>query len=218
MGASSPGSGADGDPRRGQDIYLVLHGMARLDLSFRLLAAKDDVSAEVKKEIALRRKQLLYNAASADDLTAQRAIYAEIAKKIYAPEEPKPPIEVTVPLLASFGLGGPSVPALAAAAASAPPPPAAIPLPAPAPVVSVGAGKEGTTWSKYFDMGNWAFTLISAVVVFLAGLSALYFTNATFGSVGDYLGIFLWGSTVQGGISLVRQVIPGASKGLTASS
>jgi hypothetical protein len=194
-----------------KDVYLVLHGTSRLDLSYRLLAAKAGASKDVSGKIARRREQLLHSDASTDDLTAQHAIYGELAKALYEASEPKPAV-AAVPLLASLGLGGAAEPA---AAASLPPRPAAT-LPAAAPVVSTGAAKEGTMWSKYLDMGNWAFTLVSGATVFVAGLSALYFSNATFGSVGDYLGVLLWGSTVQGGISLVRQVVPGAAKGLVS--
>ncbi len=193
-----------------KDVYLVLHGVSRLDLSYRLLAEKPDVSADVKSKIGMRREQLLHNDASTDDLTAQRTIYGEIAKGLYEVAAPKA-VEVTLPLLASFGLGGAAPPPAAPAVS----PPAPL-IPAAAPVVSTGAEKEANAWSKYLDMGNWAFTVISGVVVFLAGLSALYFNNATFGSVGDYLGMLLWGSTVQGGISLVRQVVPGTAKGLVS--
>jgi hypothetical protein len=194
-----------------KDVYLVLHGVSRLDLSYRLLAAKAGASTDVKDKITMRRKQLLHSDASTDDLTAQHTIYVEIAKKLYEIEGPKT-VEVTVPLLASIAVGGATVPAPMETPASHP----STPLPEAAPVVSTGTEKEGTAWSKYLDMGNWAFTIISSALVFLAGLSALYFSNATFGSVGDYLGMFLWGSTVQGGISLVRQVVPGAAKGLAA--
>jgi hypothetical protein len=195
-----------------KDVYLVLHGVSRLDLSYRLLASKPGVDQGVREKIAMRRKQLLHSGASTDDLTAQRALYAEMAKSLYEVEGPKP-VEVTVPLLPTFALGGSTAPALLEPPSSPP----GTPLPEAAPVVSTGTEKESNAWSKYLDMGNWAFTVISSVLVFLAGLSALYFGNATFGSVGDYLGMFLWGSTVQGGISLVRQVVPGATKGLAAA-
>jgi hypothetical protein len=194
-----------------KDTYLVLHGVTRLDLSYRLLTAKSGVSTAVKEKIALRREQLLHNAASTDDLTAQRTFYGEIAKALYEGGETKT-VEVNLPLLASFAIGGT---APAPAEASVPHP--GLSAPAPAPVVSSGSPSEASPWSRYLDMGNWAFTVISAAVVFVAGLSALYFSNATFGSINDYLGMLLWGSTVQGGISLVRQVVPGAAKGLAAS-
>lgn len=45
-------------------------------------------------------------------------------------------------------------------------------------------------------------------LVLLSGLSALYFTNATFGSLGDYLGVFLWGSVVGTGVTIARRLGP----------
>jgi hypothetical protein len=42
------------------------------------------------------------------------------------------------------------------------------------------------------------------------GMSAVYFANSTFGSLGDYLSIALWGSTATAGTALVRRLFPGA--------
>lgn len=60
-----------------------------------------------------------------------------------------------------------------------------------------------------------AFTALSWALVFASGMSALYFNNETFGSSADYLGMFLWGSAAQGGVSLVRRLLPGGVQSIT---
>ncbi len=56
---------------------------------------------------------------------------------------------------------------------------------------------------------NGLFVVVSGVVVLLTGLTALYMTNDTFGSLGDYAGMFLWGTVVDEGFKLARRFGPG---------
>lgn len=53
------------------------------------------------------------------------------------------------------------------------------------------------------------FAFANGVLVSLTGLSVLYFPNPTFGSTGDYLAVFLWGSAVSEGVQLARSLFPG---------
>ncbi len=59
---------------------------------------------------------------------------------------------------------------------------------------------------KVITAGDRRFALVSGVVVVIAGLTALYFNDDTFGTVGDYMAILVWGATVQQGINLLRRV------------
>jgi|GEM_PF-4385825 len=52
------------------------------------------------------------------------------------------------------------------------------------------------------------FDALSGVIVVLTGLSVLYFSNPTFGSLGDYAKMLLWGSGVGEGVQLARRLIP----------
>jgi len=58
---------------------------------------------------------------------------------------------------------------------------------------------------RWAETGYW---LVSAVVVILTGLQALYWSNQTFGSWLDYLGVLLWGVVVSEGVRLGRTLIP----------
>lgn len=193
-----------------KDIRTVLHGIAQIYENYRrLLEANPQADQATRKKIETGRRQLLGNTASSDDVTAQHGAYTDIAKGLSTGAAPSA-VQVSVPALGSVSLAAP-----AAVHAELPSPHAGAPaaVAPPAPVVSTVA-ENGTTWSRYFEFGNWAFALISAAVVIASGLSALYFSNSTFGTFNNYLGMVLWGSTVQGGISLVRQLVPGAAKGL----
>lgn len=53
-----------------------------------------------------------------------------------------------------------------------------------------------------------AFAYITSVIVVLSGLAAVYFNNQTFGSLGDYVQAFLWGSAVGEGVKLARRLAP----------
>jgi hypothetical protein len=52
------------------------------------------------------------------------------------------------------------------------------------------------------------FDVLSGLIVVLTGLSLLYFTNPTFGSLGDYAGLLLWGSGVGEGVQFARRILP----------
>jgi hypothetical protein len=193
-----------------KDIRTVLHGIAQIYENYRrLLEANPEADQPTRKKIDTGRRQLLSNTASSDDVTAQHGAYADIAKALASGATPSA-VQVNVPAIGSVSLASPAV--VHAELPTLRPGPAAPPA---APVISTVA-ENGTTWSRNFEFGNWAFAIISAAVVIAGGLSALYFSNSTFGSFNNYLGMVLWGSTVQGGISLVRQVVPGTAKGLVS--
>jgi hypothetical protein len=193
-----------------KDIRTVLHEIAQLYESYRrLLEANPEADQATRKKIETGRRQLLSNSASSDDVTSQHGVYSDIAKGLFAGAAPSA-VQVNVPALGSVSLAAPP-----AVHAELPALRTGLHAPTPAPVVSTVA-ENGTTWSRYFEFGNWAFAIISAAVVIASGLSALYFSNSTFGTFNNYLGMVLWGSTVQGGISLVRQLVPGAAKGLVS--
>jgi hypothetical protein len=48
------------------------------------------------------------------------------------------------------------------------------------------------------------YNIAAAIFVVLSGLAALYFTKASFGTIGDYLGVFLWGI----GVGEVVKLLP----------
>lgn len=52
------------------------------------------------------------------------------------------------------------------------------------------------------------FTYVSGLIVVLTGMSLLYFTDETFGSLGDYVKVLLWGSAVGEGVQLARRIVP----------
>ena len=52
------------------------------------------------------------------------------------------------------------------------------------------------------------FGLASGVFVVASGMSLLYFPKETFGSVGDYLSVALWGTAVGEGVQLARRLLP----------
>jgi hypothetical protein len=55
------------------------------------------------------------------------------------------------------------------------------------------------------------FAVVSGALVVLSGMSVLYVGNATFGSLGDYLAIALWGTVLGQGLNLARRLWPGGS-------
>jgi hypothetical protein len=62
-----------------------------------------------------------------------------------------------------------------------------------------------------FTRLEWLVGIVSLVTIAATGMSLLYFTNDTFGSLGDYLAIALWGSTATAGVALLRRLLPGAT-------
>jgi hypothetical protein len=58
------------------------------------------------------------------------------------------------------------------------------------------------------------FALVTWPIVIGAGLALLYFKNATFGVPGDYLTVFVWGSTGEIALSLLRRLVPTTFGGL----
>jgi len=50
------------------------------------------------------------------------------------------------------------------------------------------------------------FAVMSGVIVVITGLTALYFSDDTFGTGGDYAAMLTWGATVQQGVNLLRRV------------
>jgi hypothetical protein len=58
------------------------------------------------------------------------------------------------------------------------------------------------------------YALLSAGLVLGTGLSLLYFTDSSWGSMGDYLAALVWGTTVGAGLQLAK----GFSDGLPATS
>jgi hypothetical protein len=83
-------------------------------------------------------------------------------------------------------------------------------------VSTVAKPSAATLGARLKGLDYWFF-FGSGLLVIASGMSALYVPNATFGSFGDYLGVFVWGSTVQAGINFVRRLIPGASKSLVGT-
>jgi hypothetical protein len=59
-----------------------------------------------------------------------------------------------------------------------------------------------------------AFAGVTWPIVVAAGLAVLYFTDPTFGSTGDYLAAFVWGSTAEIALTLLRRLIPTTFGGL----
>ena len=56
------------------------------------------------------------------------------------------------------------------------------------------------------------FSLIAGVLVVLSGMSLLYVGNPTFGTVGDYLALALWGAAVGEGLQLARRLWPSLAR------
>lgn len=48
-------------------------------------------------------------------------------------------------------------------------------------------------------------SIITGLLVVLSGLATLYVPNESFGTVGDYLGALLWGTTLTAGVELARR-------------
>jgi hypothetical protein len=63
---------------------------------------------------------------------------------------------------------------------------------------------------------EWLIGALSLVIIAATGMSALYVSNGTFGSVGDYLTVALCGSTATAGLALLRRLLPGALKTVQA--
>jgi hypothetical protein len=55
------------------------------------------------------------------------------------------------------------------------------------------------------------FTVIGSALVVLGGMSVLYASNPTFGSLGDYLTLGLWAAGFGEGLALIRRFLPLAS-------
>ena len=193
-----------------KDLYTVLLSLARLDRAYRLLAAKPEISPTCGEEVASQRHQLLRGVATSADVESQHTRYVELSNKVYE-REPGNVVQLTM-RAPSLAFEGNEIPSESLPAGVLPGPMS----PPAAPVLYASAG-SGDVRSRYLSAGNWAFIVISAAVVVGSGMQALYFTNETFGSLSDYLGILLWGSAVQGGISLVRRLVPGLAKELVGS-
>jgi hypothetical protein len=59
---------------------------------------------------------------------------------------------------------------------------------------------------KLFEGAEMTSFAIAGVIAMVSGLSLLYAKNATFGSLSDYLGLFLWGVGVDQGKNLVQSL------------
>jgi hypothetical protein len=55
------------------------------------------------------------------------------------------------------------------------------------------------------------FDLLAGLLTIASGLSLLYFSKGTFGSTGDYLGLFVWGTATKEVLSLARRFGPFSS-------
>lgn len=67
--------------------------------------------------------------------------------------------------------------------------------------------KPEETLSKLNDL-EWRYRLVSGLVVLGTGFYTVYLSNPTFGSLYDYLNIFLWGTAVTTGFQIARSVFP----------
>jgi hypothetical protein len=193
-----------------KDLYTVLLSIARLDRAYRLLAANPGIKKTCGEEVASQRRQLLGSMATTADGESQHTRYVELSNKVYK-REPGNLVQLTM-RAPSLALEGSDIPSEGLSAG-----PLLGPMPPPAAPVLYASTGGGNVRSRYLNFGNWAFIVISAAVVVGSGMQALYFTNETFGSLSDYLGILLWGSAVQGGISLVRRLVPGLAKELVGT-
>ncbi|MEK6252330.1 MAG: hypothetical protein AABM43_10375 [Actinomycetota bacterium] len=224
---------------RAKDMLAVIVGVRRLAGAYHGLgrhgehADAHELTPEQKKSLAILVEELLETVTTTDDLTAQQELYKGLAKEIY--KLPAPPAPPAPPGLASILQwlseqllpGGPAGPGEEAPTIAIAPPPAPAqpvpvviappPAPSPAPIVSSVPPKRDSLVRR-MKLGAAAFTIISAVIVFGTGLAALWVPNATFGSFGDYLGVLLWASTVQGGLALIRSLLPGSLKSVGGSS
>jgi hypothetical protein len=54
-----------------------------------------------------------------------------------------------------------------------------------------------------------AFFAISTALIIATGLSVLYYANDTWGSTGDRLAMFVWGSTGTAALAFAKNVLPG---------
>lgn len=61
---------------------------------------------------------------------------------------------------------------------------------------------------KILRQEDFRFALASGVFVVASGMSLLYFSKATFGGIGDYLSVALWGTAVGEGVQLARRLLP----------
>lgn len=53
------------------------------------------------------------------------------------------------------------------------------------------------TWMKAFESVELTAVILASIVALVTGLSILYVDNATFGSLKDYISVFLWGAGVD---------------------
>jgi hypothetical protein len=52
------------------------------------------------------------------------------------------------------------------------------------------------------------YNVLAAILAIGSGLSLLYFTNASFGAFGDYLGLFVWATATTEAVTLARRLAP----------
>jgi hypothetical protein len=70
---------------------------------------------------------------------------------------------------------------------------------------------------RNLSLADLLFAFFSWPLVVGAGLAVLYFGDRTFGSPGDYLAAFVWGSTAEIALSLTRRLIPTSLGGIGLS-
>jgi hypothetical protein len=65
----------------------------------------------------------------------------------------------------------------------------------------------GISLSNYSsaDRTSWWWRLAAAILVISSGITVLYFGNDSFGSLGDYLGVLVWGTAVGQGLEALRR-------------
>lgn len=68
-------------------------------------------------------------------------------------------------------------------------------------------GENSADLLRKYREAETRFSVLAAAITVLGGMSALYFPAPTFGALGDYAGMFLWGTAVGKGADVVAKAL-----------
>jgi hypothetical protein len=109
-------------------------------------------------------------------VTCARRIWAELKKKVSKSPSPAPPLQPAPP----------------------PPPAATLPTPKVATMRPLTVARSSDVgFVRGLEVTEWCALLIAALFAIISGLLTFYYKNPIFGSIQDYLGLFLWGVGVE---------------------
>jgi hypothetical protein len=187
-----------------KDLMAVIQDIMRLDEAFASLlrTSPQKVVAKLKPT----RQDMLRTASTMGDATAVRSLLRELIK----PSDGEEKEEKTARTELDYSATDTQLLLLVASAAVSP-------EFQKAPLIQAAAGDKPSSRRRYLPLEDFLFALMSGLLVFTSGMATLYFSNETFGSTANYLGMIVWGGTVSAGITLARRLIPGAVKTLSGS-